>query len=419
MGKYILNQETQKIELHFAKAEYMALSEEQKKEIKSHFLWSGKAGAWVSRSIHYHYRAVQIAEKLGLENGGKEGERLSYAEELERKSEKAERRAERYEQYSENAEKRAENLQSEFNRLRKDWSWLTQPIIPGHAGSRAFGNHKAKVMARYEKGFEEYEKSDYYKERAATARATADNAKLKDRVYLHNRIKEQNSILKKLQESIVAAENNLYKLQQGEEVKAWDGSLLTVEGQEERIERTLEKYEWEHDKLEFFEKCLDELGGIQFSKDNIKVGYIVNMKRWGRCEILSAGPVNVTFKILDGGASGGVLTETYAAIVEIIQAKEKTAKVENPFKVGDILCKYYGMESRNGVYKAFQIVKITATGIKIQQIAVENRKPVPDRFIGEPTQKKVTKSKCSDWVGISDDGWRLDKYEEKEMAGAV
>lgn len=37
MGKYIHNLETNKIELHFDKSEYMGLSDEQKKEIKSNF----------------------------------------------------------------------------------------------------------------------------------------------------------------------------------------------------------------------------------------------------------------------------------------------------------------------------------------------------------------------------------------------
>lgn len=420
MGKYNLNQETQKIELHFEKSEYMALSEELKKEIQSSFLWSGKAGAWVSRSINNHYRALKVAEKLGLENGGKTGERLSYAEELERKAERAERRADRYEQYAENATDRAKNLQSALESHRGDIAFFTQPIIPGHSGSQAFANYRERLYKRYEKGFEEYQRSDYYKERAATARTTADNAKLKDRVYLHNRIKEQNSILKKLQESIVAREQNLYKLQQGEELKAWDGTLLTIEGQEKGIEATLEKYEWEYGKLEFFEKCLDELGGIQFSKENIKVGYIVNMKRWGRCEIISADPVNVTFKILDGGATGGCLTEPYAAIVEIVEAKETKQTIENPYKAGDILCKHYGMDSSNKVYKAFQVVKVTATGVKLQQIAVENGVPVADRFISDKqTQRKVTKSKWSDWVGVYEDDWQLHKYEVKAEAGAV
>lgn len=411
MGKYFLNKETQKIEMHFDKSEYITLSGEQKKEIKSAFLWSGKASAWVSRSINNHYRALHIAEKLGLSDGGKIGERLSYEEEVERKAEKAEARAERYEQYSENAEKRAVNLQADFNKYRKDWSWLTQPIIPGHSGSRAFANHKNKVMARYEKGFEEYEKSTYYQDRAATARATADNVKLKDKVYLHKKIKEQNKIIKNIQEAIVKNENTLYRIQQGEVLHArYSSEIITIDEMENLIAENLEKYDYEYNKLEFFEKCLAELGGIQFSKDNIKAGFIVNMKNWGRCEILSAGPVNVTFKILDGGASGGVLTDPYAAIKGILQVKEEIKEeLVNPYKVDDILCKYRPAD--DSIYQAFQVVKTTKKSVKIQQIAINNGKPVPNNFIDfNQQQKKVVKSKFSDWVGIYYDNWQLHKY---------
>ena len=40
MSEYIMNKETGKLELHFDKADYMDLSEELKKEIKSNFLFS-------------------------------------------------------------------------------------------------------------------------------------------------------------------------------------------------------------------------------------------------------------------------------------------------------------------------------------------------------------------------------------------
>lgn len=410
MSQYLLNQETQKIELHFDKSDYMSLSEELKKEIKSAFLWSNKAKAWVSRSTNNHYRARQIAEKLGLENSGKVGERLSYAEELERKSERAEARAERYEQYSENAEKRAENLQSDFNKYRKDWSWLTQPIIAGHSGSRAFANHKEKVMRRYERGFAEYEKSAYYQDRAATARETATNAKLDDKVYLHKKIKEQNKQVKIYQDIVVKYEEALYKIQQGEELKNRSGEILTEEYIEQKISEMLEKYEWEHDKLEFFEKCLADLGGTQFSKENIKVGYIVNMKRWDRCEIITAGPVNVTFKILDGGAAGGILTDPYAAIESIVKATEKKEEIENPYNVGDILCKHRPAD--DSIYQAFQVIKTTKTGVKLQQIKVENGMPLKDEFINDKQeQKKIVKSKFSNWIGVYYDNWQLNKYK--------
>lgn len=419
MGKYILNQETQKIELHFPKPEYLALSEDLKREIHRHFLFSGKAGAWVSRSTNNHYWPLEVAKKIGLEDGGKVGERLSYAEQLEVKAERAEARAERYETYSDNAEKRAVNLQADFNKYRKDWSWLTQPIIAGHAGSRAFANHKAKVIARYEKGFEEYEKSDYYKERAATARGTASNAKLQDKVYLCNKIKEQNKEVKTYQDIVIKYEEALYKIQQGEELKNRSGDILTEAYIEQRISEMLEKYEYELDKLEFFEKCLKELGGIQYSKENIKVGFIVSIRHSGRrCEVLSAGPVNVTYKILHGGAAGMVLTDPYAAIVEILETKEAKKTIENPFQVGDILCSH--RPGDDSIFRAYQVIKTTETGVKLQQIAIENSLPVADRFISDKQmQKKVTKSKWSDFVGVYDGDWQLNKYEANEMAGAV
>ena len=141
------------------------------------------------------------------------------------------------------------------------------------------------------------------------------------------------------------------------------------------------------------------------------------MKRWGKCEILSAGPVNVTFKILTGGAAGGCLTEPYAAIVELIEAKEAKQTIENPYKVGDILCRHYGMDSSNKVYMAYQVIKITDTGVKIQQIKVENGIPVPGSFTDEkPTQKKIVKSKWSNYVGIYDDNWQLHKYQPEAKA---
>jgi hypothetical protein len=130
------------------------------------------------------------------------------------------------------------------------------------------------------------------------------------------------------------------------------------------IEDQLERIEAEIDKQGYMENCLEEIGGNRFSQENIKPGYIVKMRRWGRCEIITAGPVNVTFKILD--RSGGVLREPYAAIAEIIAAKETTPG-RNPFTVGDIVCSHRPAD--NSIIRAYQVVKVTKTGVKIQRIA--------------------------------------------------
>ena len=50
MRQYIFNLETTKIELHLEKSEYEALTNEQKSDLKSAFLWSRTGECWVSRA---------------------------------------------------------------------------------------------------------------------------------------------------------------------------------------------------------------------------------------------------------------------------------------------------------------------------------------------------------------------------------
>jgi len=409
---YIFNLETGKIELHFDKAEYQSLSEADKKLIKSNFLFSRYSSAWVSRAKEPNlYQAKQAAAKLGFTQEQRQGERLSFAEQVERQVERAEARADRYEGYAQNADRRAEGLQKEFNSHRGDIAFFTQPIIAGHSGSQAFANRRQRIYNRYEKGFAEYRKSEYFRDRAAIAQETADMKKFKNPVYLNNRIKECKANIRKMEKNLIHYEEILFSLENHTENKpSTYFDRYTVEQVNSWIEDQLERIEAEIDKQGYMENCLEEIGGNRFSQENIKPGYIVKMRRWGRCEIITAGPVNVAFKILDGGAAGGVLTDPYAAIAEIIAEKEPS-KIENPFAVGDIVCAYNADQSR--LRKAYQVVKVTKTGVKIQRIAVENNKPIPSQFIEEKaTQRKVVKSKWSDWVGVYDDDWQLHKYNK-------
>jgi len=48
MKPYIFNLETTKIELHCEKSEYAALTDDQKSDLKSAFLWSRSGSCWVS-----------------------------------------------------------------------------------------------------------------------------------------------------------------------------------------------------------------------------------------------------------------------------------------------------------------------------------------------------------------------------------
>ena len=76
------------------------------------------------------------------------------------------------------------------------------------------------------KGFEEYKKSEYYQDRAETARANAANDKLKNALYLDNRIKECNKTLKAIQKNLVEYEDRLWQVQQGKILKYYSGEIV-------------------------------------------------------------------------------------------------------------------------------------------------------------------------------------------------
>lgn len=177
-GYFVVNRETRKLELHFTREEYQALSEEQRADVKSAFLWGRRAGCWISRAQEPNlWRAERVARAIGLEDAGQQGEKLSFAEREERKQERAERRAERYEEHADSAAARSEALQKPINDMRGDIAFFTQPNIASSAG-RAFTHRRERMFAAYDKGIEEFRKSEYWRERAAAARQTASGEKL-------------------------------------------------------------------------------------------------------------------------------------------------------------------------------------------------------------------------------------------------
>ena len=275
LKNYIFNLETTKIELHFDKDEYDALTEEQKKILKSAFLFSSKSKAWISRAKEPNlFNPKQMAKKLGFIEELRVNDRLAFAEQVEKKAKKAEARADRYEVYAEKAEARAEGMQSILDK-RGDISFFTQPIIQGHSGSIAFGKQREKMMNRYIRGFEEYRKSEYFKSKADISRQIVDGLKLKDKSFLDRRIKE-------CQKNIRAYERNLIK--EEERMKEYeidpDANKSKINELIEWFEGALEYLEVMQDKEAFYLNLLDDLGGLQFNKDNVKIGDRVLVKRY-------------------------------------------------------------------------------------------------------------------------------------------
>ena len=102
-----------------------------------------------------------------------------------------------------------------------------------------------------------------------------------------------------------------------------------------------------------------------------------------------------------------VLKDPYAKILKIVKAVEKKDEIKNPYNVGDILCACRPVDG--SIHDAYQVIKVTKTGVKIQRIAVKDGNPVRDDFTDLPVQRRVVKSKWSDWVGVYMNNWQLHK----------
>jgi len=416
---YIKNLETGKIELHFEKSDYQALSDELKKEIKRSYLFSGTAKAWVSRSIHNQWAAIDLAKKLGFTKEEKTDERLSFAEQLERKQEKAEHRAERYDQYAVNANNRGKALQSELESYHGDNSFFTQPIIAGHAGSQAFGNRRQKIYDRYHKGFEEYKKSEYFQEKAETARQTANNNQVKSPIYLNNRIEECQKRIKKLEKNTEHYEDILTKKSNNEEVDSFYKER-TEEQIQGYLDETIDKLEYEIDKLGYFENCMEQIkttleenGQKMYNKSDLKPGYLfLNYRHKVWAKVIRVNPKTITATYIEHPLNGHDASCPYAEIKEVKIPEdwidEKEVKTENPFKVGDIVCKHRPAD--NSIYKAFQIVKTTEKSVTIQRIEVLDQKPIKDTFISDQQERKQVKKDRGGNFVLNHDDWYLYKY---------
>ena len=233
MNYYIFNRETQKIELHFQKEDYMALSEELKREIHSNFLFNRKSNAWVSRAKFPNlWNAENVAKKLGLADGGKVGETLSFAEQMGRKAERAEARAAKYDEKSGKAVERAEALQKPINDMHGDIAFFTQPNINTSSG-KAFSRRREKMWAAWERGYEEFKKSEYFEERAAIARETAEQTRPTDKGFIIRRINDAEKTIRAQKKNLESYYSKLERIEQGEIIKriGSDNPITTEEVQ--------------------------------------------------------------------------------------------------------------------------------------------------------------------------------------------
>lgn len=318
MSEYIINKETGKLEMHFEKSEYMALTAEQKSEIKSNFLFSRRSGAWVSRAKLPHLsRAESVAKRLGLAYGGADGEALTFEEQQERKAERAEARAERMDARADKANEHGEALQKPINDKRGDIAFFTQPNINSALG-RAFTRYREKLFASWERGFEYFKKSEYYKDAAETARETARSAKQPENAgFCERRIKETEKSIKASQKYLAGYRETLERIENGETVTRYNGEQITAEEMRQTIERTEIYLETLISKAVYYHEWFERLGGNRYSRENVKPGDMVKLSTYSWLNVVKVVKCNPKTIYYDTGH--GTLKAAYSEIEEIIK----------------------------------------------------------------------------------------------------
>ena len=217
---------------------------------------------------------------------------------------------------------------------------------------------------------QEYRKSDYFKERAKIARETAESAELSNPSYLNNRIKECTASIRKLQKNLDAYDEILNKL------KAPDDGNTTYKGRysEEQVQKwqedTLERIEIQVDKLGFFQNCMDEIGGYRFSQENIKPGYLVKMRGYGKYKILKANPTTVYAR---SETTDMVHSFYYADIESIISDQAETPREDtelHPYEKDDILV--WDPHGSGRYLAAYQVVAVTEKTVQMREIKFDS-----------------------------------------------
>ncbi|MDJ1470211.1 DUF3560 domain-containing protein [Xanthocytophaga flava] len=270
-GYYIKNLESGKIELYFSKSEYKALSTEARKKIKSYFLFSSSKAAWISKSSQNTSWVEEIANSIGLIYKGTEGEKISFGEKVELASQKAASQAERF-------KNRAIHLENQSNQLFANSHNMVscipvgQPILVGHHSEKAHRNLLNRSWTMLGNAVKTSERADYYQQKAKAATYTASQEQLNNPAFLNRRIEECKANIRKQEQNLSnsTSENN------------------------KRI--YLERIAEQNDKLTFYTDKLIAMGGIKYTKENLKlqrVSHIFYKSKWYPLKSLNTKSVTV------------------------------------------------------------------------------------------------------------------------------
>ena len=316
MGRYFRNMETNKLEIYLEREDYGALDPAIKDEIRRHFLFSRNKCAWISRAKFPNlYFAEQIAKKIGLEDEGKVGERLTFEERQEVKADRAESRAHFYDHQAQKAMDKAEQLQKPF--LNMDYAASTQPINNNSAG-RAFANQRNRIIAAFDKGMEEFRKSEYYARCADNARKTAKNTTDCTKGFCQRRIAEAERSIRAQKKNLKFYEIRMKQVRDNGGVFYVSGEPITDEKVQTWIENAEEIIQTNIEKIAYYDNLIEASGGRKFSKENIHAGDVVKLEKWrDPVTVVRTGDKNITYAFPDNPIK---LKASYAEIEKVLKS---------------------------------------------------------------------------------------------------
>ena len=186
---------------------------------------------------------------------------------------------------------------------------------------------------------------------------------------------------------------------------------MTAEEVQKNIEYWLDRLEARLDELGFYQDCLDNLGGVAFSRDNIKPGYIVQV-RYGAGEVISTGPKNCVVKTGDFP-----LTYAYAEILKVLKAEE-TAPEMHPYKVGETFqTERWNEETRKIETVEYKVIKTTDKTVTLQAGEEKpiTRKPGRKAWGAREWYLKVTDLSRGTWCKPAEQKEERPKEQKEEL----
>jgi hypothetical protein len=175
-----INLETNQLEISLTKEKYKNMEESKRQILKAYFKFSPTRKRWVSKAKKDNRGALRAAKyQLGYDNIIDIKKKLTPEQSILKEIDKHQNKIKSYEKIVVSKEKKANDLKAEFRSYSGDISYMTQPIIRGHAGSERFGRYREKVFNRFGKGVEESKKADYYREKIDISKSEIKDLKEK------------------------------------------------------------------------------------------------------------------------------------------------------------------------------------------------------------------------------------------------